>query len=69
MVHSLTEPEELPCFNADEFSPVLTWQFILAAQLADPVTAFCIQGLRGEASEEIIDIDYCSDEYKVIVGQ
>ena len=54
MVHLLTEPEELPCFNADEFSPALTWQFILAAQLADPVTAFCIQELSGGNEDHFI---------------
>ena len=69
MVHSLKEPEELPCFNADEFNPSLTWQFILAAQLADPVTAWFIQDLSGRAGEEMIAADECSDEFKVLTSQ
>ena len=69
MVHSLEEPEEMPCFMVDESNPDLTWQFILTAQLADPVTAFIIQELSGESKDMTLELTDLSNEFKVIYSQ
>ena len=71
LVHSLTEPEEQPCFNPREVDKATTWQLLLTAQLADPVTTFFIQALRGglEDSKESVNADDMSDEFKVIFNQ
>ena len=71
LVHSLTEPDEQPWLNPHEVDTALTWELLLTAQLADPVTAFVIQALRRglEDSKETIDPDELSDEFKVIFNQ